>query len=244
MEPLHFGDVSAPLFGVRHPARGAPRQTAVLICQSWGMEYLRAYRGLRALAELLAAKGFEVLRFDYHGTADSGGSALESAWPRWLADTATAARELRELSGASRLCLLGLRFGALVAGQAAAGCRAQDVVLWDAPASGAAFVDEMRALQDAVEAERARLRTRSAQLPPAPDELLGHAWPAELDAAVRALAAPVGALRLRSSDSAAQPGDVVLADASSWGQRERLSTPWNPQPSLRRVADLLAERLP
>lgn len=249
MDPLYFGDANERLLGIRHPAQGIAKRTAILICPSWGMEYLRSYRGLRGLAQLLATQGFEVLRFDYSGTGDSAGDSRMVSWERWLSDTIRAARELRELSGAPRLALFGLRFGALVASAAAEAAHAQNLVLWDLPLSGAAYVDEMRSLQASLEAERSRLRTRSAQLPPpAPNELLGHAWPVELDAALRKLWPPPPALpcwSIRSAGTAATPNtsDMLLAEAAHWNTRQQLSTPWNPQIALRRCAQLLAERL-
>ena len=111
MQAQFFGRSERPLFGVRHGAQGAARDTAVLICPSWGLEALRSQRGLRQLAQALAAQGYEVLRFDYSGTGDSHGDGRQARLEYWLQDLDTAARELRDSSGRDRLCIVGMRIG-------------------------------------------------------------------------------------------------------------------------------------
>lgn len=253
MEPLHFGPAARRLFGVRHLASGTPRQTAILICPPWGMEYVQSYRALRQLANLLAQNGYETLRFDYSCTGDSAGDEQQARLQDWIQDIVTAARELKELSGALRVCVIGVRLGALLALAAATDLRVQDWVLWDAPIDGDHYVRERMDFQRRVDEERNRVRTSSARLPPcAPDELLGHAWPEAVADAVRALkpeafpgartlliATPgVESLRLESAQR------ELLADTASWSDVLRIAAPWNPSASLNHVVGLLKERLP
>lgn len=235
MEPFYFGRSQRPLFGQRHAPTGAARQTAVLICPSWGPEYMRCYRGLRTLATRLAATGFETLRFDYSGTGDSEGMALDSRLEHWLEDLATAAAELRALSGCQRLAVLGLRFGALLSEAAIRqGLKADAQILWDCPASGRDYVELMRALDQARDRIKAQRRSRDAQLiQRADNELCGHAWPPALAEAVSALPAPLarpGQLWVHSSDHTATGPEgaelLGLAEASHWQDEHWIGSPW------------------
>ena len=114
----------APLYAAYHAPAQAQAGAAVLICPPLFEERKSAYAALRKLALRLAAVGHAVLRFDYRGSGESGGS---SAGRRWLhlAEDATAAREkLARLSGREDVVLLGLRLGATLAlWSAAAGRR-------------------------------------------------------------------------------------------------------------------------
>lgn len=134
MMPFYFGTRERRLFGVYDPARmtdGASR--AAVICPPWGSEYIHAHRTLRQLAARLSQNGFHVLRFDYYGTGDSGGDTDDNDHAGSRDDVATAISELKDLSGAARTTVVGLRFGACVAAEVSA-IRANEVdklVLWD-----------------------------------------------------------------------------------------------------------------
>src|SRR5689334_14308729 len=177
MEPLYFGP-GGRLFGLRSEAVGPPRQSAVLMCHSWGMEYMRSYRALYLLAQQLAARGFETLRFDYSGTGDSADAADGITLDQWIEDIRCAARELRELSGADRICLLGLRLGALLAMRAIdEGLRADTAALWDAPESGRAWISELQELDRLHYARKNRYLPSQLRLEALPGEMLGIPWP-------------------------------------------------------------------
>ena len=255
MEALIFGSSQRPLFGLRHaPSCAVRRQTAILICPPWGPEYMRAYRGLRLLATRLAAAGYDTLRFDYSGTGDSEGMALDSRVEHWLDDIASAAQELRDLSAAPRLAVLGLRLGGLLAQAASARGLAFDAqMLWDCPTDGASFVAQMHTLEAALEQIKSSRRGRDAQLPaPADDELCGHAWPATLARGVAVLPAVASHPRqlwLSSSDlpdSPTPPGASCwqAPDASHWLQPYWYSAPWQPVPSFHAYAEFLHTWLP
>ena len=75
--PLWFGPADEPLFGwVHQPAREGCRG-AVVVCPAMGQERDFSHYFLRRTAQDLADLGFLVIRFDYPGTGDSTGSALE-----------------------------------------------------------------------------------------------------------------------------------------------------------------------
>lgn len=132
--PFFFGRKARRLYGVYHPAtRRVGPVRAVVLCHPWGPEYAQAHRTVRLLADMLAASGLHALRFDYFGTGDSGGDLLDGDVVGWRDDVLTAAEELREISGAAAVSLVGLRFGATVAALVAQHSPADvsNVLLWD-----------------------------------------------------------------------------------------------------------------
>lgn len=132
MIPMLIGSGARPLFAVLTPASGARQRRAVVFCPPFGEEYVRAHRTGRVMAERLAARGLDVLRFDYYGTGDSGGDDHEFSLIGAAADVGDACAEVRAVSGASRVTLIGLRDGAAAAILAAESTRAVDrLVLWD-----------------------------------------------------------------------------------------------------------------
>ncbi len=143
--PRRFGAPDRRLYGTYHAATGRGRGgLAAVICNPWGGEALRAHRSLRVLAETLSRSRTHVLRFDYFGTGDSDGGLTDGSVAGWVADIAAASAELRALSGASRVVLVGLRLGGALASLAAQ----QDpdiegVVLWDPICSGSAWLQDL-----------------------------------------------------------------------------------------------------
>ena len=139
MTPFYFGTGQRRLFGVLDPAQAQSSQSqAAIICYPWGPEYIFAHRALRYLARQLAARGYNVLRFDYYGTGDSAGEEAEVRLSGWREDIATAIEELKDICNAKAVVLIGLRLGGSLAAQIAAHCR-KDVnalVLWDPAVSG------------------------------------------------------------------------------------------------------------
>lgn len=131
MSSFFFGPADRQLLGCYHAARGASAG-AVVICPSWGTEYQYSHRALRMLARRLAERGFHVLRFDYSGMGDSWGDATDGDMEAWALDVGTAVTELRSMSQAGAVDLVGLRIGASVAATAASRLgHIRRVVLWD-----------------------------------------------------------------------------------------------------------------
>ena len=148
MTPLFFGSSQRRLFGAYEPPRaGGKGGHAVLLCQPWGQEYIRAHRSMRRLATLLAGSGCHVMRFDYFGTGDSMGTSQEVNFGGCAQDIETAIEELRDTSGANRVVLVGLRLGATLAAYVAA--RNKKVIgalaLWDPVVSGGEYLEELLA---------------------------------------------------------------------------------------------------
>lgn len=141
MGPFFFGSSRRRLFGVYTPAAvlDAP-PAAVVLCQPWGTEYIHAHRAMVRLGETLSRTRFHVLRFDYHGSGDSGGDFADVELEGWRSDIRTAADECLSMSGASRVSLVGLRIGANLAADVARDLADLDaLVAWDPIVDGAAY---------------------------------------------------------------------------------------------------------
>ena len=121
MTSFHFGSRQRRLFGYYEPAQAnLSKVRAVLLCHPMDNEQVFAYRTMRQLAARLARAGFHVLRFDYFGTGDSYGDTGEGDLEGWCGDIETAIEELKEISGATKVDLVGLRLGANLSARVAA----------------------------------------------------------------------------------------------------------------------------
>ncbi len=153
-QPVHFGDEQQPAVGWWHAPSGQRADATrlpVLICPPHGREDECAYRTLRVLAERLAAAGHAVLRLEFPGTGDAAGDS-HAADPvaAWTAAICAGLDGLKAQAGAGQLAVVGLRLGALLAAGVAAS--RDDVAAFvgiAAPASGRAFVREMKAFEAA-----------------------------------------------------------------------------------------------
>ena len=148
MQPQFFGNPDHPLFGVYHRARGTRDSSvrAAVICPPIGQEYIRSHWCLRLLAGQLARKGVDVLRFDYTGIGDSPNSICDvETVEQWYVDIGQAVRQLKKLSGAESVMLIGLRLGATLAAEFA---RYSDdvnsLVLWEPVHVTSASLNELR----------------------------------------------------------------------------------------------------
>lgn len=143
--PTYFGDPA--LFGVVHLPDDGQVRGGVLLCPSLAKESYDTVRGMRRLADDLAARGLAVLRFDYHATGDSSGAhGTPDAVDGWLRSTRAAYEYLGSL-GVGDIAVVGLRVGALLAAQVLPdlnGVRA--AVLWDPVAHGRRWLREQAAL--------------------------------------------------------------------------------------------------
>lgn len=157
--PLFFGSEERRLFCLYTAPGGTPSNRGVVLCNPWGNEALSSHRSYRLLSELLARAGLHVLRFDYHGTGDSGGLFPADGLDGWIRDAIMAVEELRTLTGARRIGLVGLRLGAAVAaGVAALDRGVRQVALWDPVCDGPGWLAEVGAPEPdrpGVEAEQA-----------------------------------------------------------------------------------------
>lgn len=144
-QPLYFG-AGGELFGLYQPAQ-AVASKAVLLCPPLGQEQIRCHRLYRQLAHALAAEGIAVLRFDYYGCGDSAGASDEVDWYRCIADSQTAANELRLRSRTEHIVAFGARLGGSIALAAASDARFAEVIVWDPVLDGRDYVARLDGLQ-------------------------------------------------------------------------------------------------
>ncbi|HEY0195196.1 MAG TPA: hypothetical protein VGC42_28975, partial [Kofleriaceae bacterium] len=128
----------------------------------------------------LERAGLAALRFDYSGTGDSLGDGAAVSVEGWIRDVEVAAERLRAASGATRIAIVGLRFGATLAALAnQRGLATRHLLLWDPVVDGAGYLTELAAQH------RSYMQTE-----------LGDAWQDRLrrgrdGAPVEALGAPI-----------------------------------------------------
>jgi len=135
------GWTGTPAIRVAFQAPATPA-VGVVVCPPFGQEGVVAYRTLRHLADELESRGIASVRYDPSGRGDSAPDDDPDA-PVQSAETA--ATLLRD-AGCTRIVFAGLASGVLVAAAAAARSVDADVVLWDPPASGRAWIRRQRAL--------------------------------------------------------------------------------------------------
>ena len=145
--PLWLDADEVPVYTVLHsPAPADQRNTAVLILPPFGWEGVCSYRSRRHWAIELARAGFPAARIDLPATGDSGGTASDAGMlGRWHVAARSALDWLRGLAGITRVAVIGIRLGGLLAMRAlASGADVDDLVLWGVPASGKTYVRELR----------------------------------------------------------------------------------------------------
>ncbi|MEX2048896.1 MAG: hypothetical protein WEB90_04900 [Gemmatimonadota bacterium] len=143
--PTSGGALAATLH--THSSKRA-RPHGVLICPPFGYEYTHAHRSLLHLGDALASVGITALRIDYLGTGDSEGDAYTpDLFERWIAGVVESSQLLSEMLGGALPTLVGVRFGALLAGLAAERAEVQNLVSWHPVSSGKRYLREHQALQ-------------------------------------------------------------------------------------------------
>jgi pimeloyl-ACP methyl ester carboxylesterase len=110
-----------------------------VVCHSYGLEFLTLRRMERAIARTLASLGHPVLAFHSRGYGDSTGSLADATLNRHLEDVRAAARRLAAESGATEFGLIGVRFGALMAGLLARDDLVKRLIMVDPEFSGARY---------------------------------------------------------------------------------------------------------
>jgi pimeloyl-ACP methyl ester carboxylesterase len=117
--PLHFTSAGRPLYGVFHPADATRCKDRVLVfCHSLGIEHMVTQRMEILGARVAVNAGFAVFRYHSRAHGDSAGDP-ENVTLADLADDACAAADYaRQLSGASRIIWVGVRFGGFIAAEA------------------------------------------------------------------------------------------------------------------------------
>lgn len=142
MNFFYFGHSEEKLYGTYMPAVSASADNAaVLLCYPFGHDYMRSHKAFRQIATLLSRQGIPVMRFDYYATGDSAGSCEQADIEKCCANAVTAVDELKSLSGARQVYIVGLRLGAVMAAHAAKVCSdVTRLVLWEPIIDGAGYI--------------------------------------------------------------------------------------------------------
>lgn len=147
MLPIHFGSRDRLMLGIYSPAAAPRKRRGVLFLNPWGIEAMRAHRSLKHLSDTVVRAGLDSFRFDYYGTGDSFGDDRDVTLAGCVEDAEWALDELLSTASVAKVTVVGLRLGGLVAGQLAAR-RAREidqVVFWDAPPTGRAYLEDLSA---------------------------------------------------------------------------------------------------
>jgi uncharacterized protein len=142
--PFFFPNGDYSLFGILHSPAGAAAGAPFVLCHPFGEEKLWTHRVFVSFARQLAADGYAVLRVDYMGNGDSDGDFSQSSLASVQSDVRAAIAELRRRTGAPKVNLLGLRFGALVASLVAEERADIDrLILWAPVVDGGRFMQDL-----------------------------------------------------------------------------------------------------
>jgi len=150
---ITFGPAECRMFGMHHPPpAGTPaRNMGVVLCPPLGWEMIASFRSHRALADLLSARGFHVLRFDYPGTGDSSGDEMDPGRVRaWVEGIGHAVEELKRRSSIAEVALIGVRVGAMLAALYSSDPdlpAPAAIALWSPFLTGRSLLREVRAYQ-------------------------------------------------------------------------------------------------
>jgi exosortase A-associated hydrolase 2 len=150
-----FLETTPPLYTMVHRTEGASKGT-ILIAGPFAEEKKAAQRALVEAARGFAQAGYDVLRFDWRGTGDSGGEFALADVSSWLEDLRAAIKAARQMSAAP-LTLLGLRFGAALAWQVASeeDLSVENLVLWEPVTNGSSYARQNR--------QRSQIRAQMTQ---------------------------------------------------------------------------------
>lgn len=176
MHPFYFGDSDKQLYGVYDPPRSNTlSDTGVLLCYPMAQEYMRCHWAIRQLVNRLSHAGMHCMRFDYYGTGDSAGMSNDADIDQSRSDVNTGLTELKDISGASNVSLVGLRLGAAIAATAPVKShRVRKLVLWDPVVSGSLYLDSLREMHKSLMDRLKRLhKNRKQQQLHGMEELIG-----------------------------------------------------------------------
>jgi len=84
-----------------------------LVLQPFGEEKRCALRTVVRICKKLADAGIPAMTFDFSGTGDSSGDHAQARLSHWQAEAMETSREVKSLTGASKLHLVALRSAAL-----------------------------------------------------------------------------------------------------------------------------------
>jgi exosortase A-associated hydrolase 1/exosortase A-associated hydrolase 2 len=173
------------------PQAGQPLRGDLLVVPAFAEEMNRCRAMVALQARRLAAQGVGTLVLDPYGTGDSAGEFADATWAQWRDDLLRGVAWL-DAHGQGCRALLGVRLGAVMAGEIARACAGvQQLVLWQPVLSGKTFQTQFLRIRIAAEMDlpervksTAELRAMSAagQVVEVSGYEVGSALAADLDA--------------------------------------------------------------
>jgi len=179
MHPYFFGDSDKQLYGVYDLSRSSSfKDASVMLCYPVGQEYMRSHWAFRQLASQVCEAGLHCMRFDYYGTGDSMGVTSDADLSQWRTDVKTCFTEFKDISGISKMSLVGLRLGATIAATAYPGSNSiQKLVLWDPVVNGSDYIKGLRDMHKSLTHRLSRLhKVRKHKETPGEEEILGFSF--------------------------------------------------------------------
>ena len=163
--PFFLAGEPGPLFCIHfHPFHERVRGR-ILYLHPFAEEMHKSRRMAALQARRLAAVGYAVLQLDLTGCGDSWGDFGDARWSGWVQDATRALQWLDAAHSDPPLLLWGLRLGATLALNLAAGVPEVDgVILWQPVTHGERFLNQFLRIKLASEMlteGRARTRTRA-----------------------------------------------------------------------------------
>jgi exosortase A-associated hydrolase 2 len=151
LEPFFLPAARGERFCIYHPAAGGARGGIVYL-HPFAEEMNKSRRMAALQSRMFAARGFAVLQIDLFGCGDSSGEFGEARWELWKEDVALAVAWLRQRA-VGAIHLWGLRLGAMLALDFAAGCGETfgGYLLWQPVVSGEAYLTQFLRLRVATE---------------------------------------------------------------------------------------------
>ncbi len=147
IDSFFFGRGAQRLFGTYHAPSGTvpARARGMVLTPALGHEYIQCHFAYRMVATRLSEAGFPVLRFEYRGCGNAGGSYEEVILEDWIADIECAIDEFARLSRISTVSIAGIRLGAALSALAAGASPAADAaLLWNPVLDGARYLSELK----------------------------------------------------------------------------------------------------
>lgn len=134
---IAFENKGQKIYGFLHLPSGTGTFPGIVMLHGFGGEHIGPHALFTKTARALASAGYAVLRFDFRGSGDSEGRYEEVTLQDQIDDAIQAVDflKMRLEVDASRIALLGLSLGGLIASFAAPLVEAQVVVLWSAVAN-------------------------------------------------------------------------------------------------------------
>ena len=147
--PCWLNNESDPVFSWIHlPKNKEISKMGIVICNPLGYEYSHTHRTIRHLSDNLACSGYANIRFDYHGTGDSFSDLFTPERIKtFIENIDTAIQELKQKTGVTEICLIGLRMGATLAASYCSIKSVDKLILWSPFIKGRTYVREMQALE-------------------------------------------------------------------------------------------------